>query len=85
MPEMQFASKIGTLWKRMLVSQPPIKTLEYCDRCPHRVALLSCDTGLTLGHLFDVLEEIKARHNTKCDASCYQSKKKYSRFFEVAF
>ena len=60
---------IGTRWSRMLICQPPIKAMvaaasKFCPNCGslqlERYNELSSDTGITVGDLYDKVQEVSA-------------------------
>ncbi|KAK3686474.1 hypothetical protein LTR37_019793 [Vermiconidia calcicola] len=67
--------QISSRWKRMLILQPPIKTMDVTLRCypPHTYTGLvepslgkaTSETGLTLGDLCEWTEKISLEH--ECD------------------
>lgn len=86
-PFLYFAEKCGSTWKRMLVTQPPIKVLHYYggfgNDCRSQVeSTISCKTGITLGQLFDITANMLSYHQNNCGDFCDLHRKKWSRHFE---
>lgn len=89
MPHLHFSCRIGTLWRSMLVTQPPVRSFQLIGRCAllYDQDALSCDTGVTLGQVYDCLEMVVDRHNTNCGKECPLFKKSNNKsavfFFET--
>lgn len=88
------------IWNRMLVTQPPIRTLGlYVSGTYHCQSVLpgggggslsetlriECETGVTLGLLYDALQSHIDFHNLNCASTCRSGKRKWIKTFGGTF
>lgn len=87
-PFLRFEHRHGSIWPEMLICQPPVKKLRLPpSMCSpgNSKAYIMCDTGITLGHLYQVVVERLQFHQQYCGPSCRMGMKKIARHLKMSF